>query len=494
MMFTHALIRDGAYASLLHSARRELHRAAAHWFETRDPTLRAEHLDRAEDPDAAAAYLAAARAEVAALRIEAAVPLVERGARLKASASVGHALAILEGELQRELGRGAQALAAFERARDLAANDTERCAAWIGIASVHRLTSEVAYGLAALDTALPLAVAHDERRELAHIHYLRGGLLFTAGDVASCRTEHELALRFAQESGDLEREAQAQSGLGDAFYAQGRMQSARAAFARSVAICDREGLARFAIMNRCMLAVIEHYFGESESALAGLEQARVTARKVKHRAAEAMAEECIGWILTNCGRYAEARASLEHGLTLSREIGMRRFETVCLVCLARVLWAEGSKDEARRVADAAWKLCEQFSPRFAGPSALGTIAQMTESAEERREALAAAERLLEQGCVGHSQLQFYVSAIDVALEQRDWPEAERYANALEEYSSAEPLAWANFYAERGRMLAAAGRGVVDRAALEAARRQALALGYAAAVPAIDAALSVNAPA
>jgi len=119
---------------------------------------------------------------------------------------------------------------------------------------------------------------------------------------------------------------------------------------------------------------------------------------------------------------------------------------------------------------------------------------MTESDDERREALAAAERLLEQGCVGHSQLQFYVSAIDVALEQREWSEAERYANALEEYSSAEPLPWADFYAARGRVLAAAGRGFVDRAALESARRKAVALGYVAAVPAIDAALAVTAQA
>ena len=494
LMFTHALIRDGAYASLLYSTRRELHRAAAQWYGTRDPTLRAEHLDRAEDPDAAEAYLNAARAEAAALRIDAAVPLVERGVRLTPSAPIGHALAMLEGELQRELGRGTQALAAFERARELASNDREKCAAWIGITSVHRLTSDVASGLAALDAALPLAAAQDEARELAQIHYLRGGLLFTAGDVGACRAEHELALHFAQKGGDLEREAQAQSGLADAFYAQGRMQSARAAFSRCVAICDREGFARFAIMNRCMLAVIEHYFGESESALANLEQARAIARKVKHRAAEAMAEECVGWILTNCGRYAEARGPLEHGLALSREIGMRRFETVCLVCLARVLWAEGSKDEARQVARAAWKLCEEFSPRFAGPSALGTIAHMTESDDERREALAAAERLLEQGCVGHSQLQFYVSAIDVALEQREWSEAERYANALEEYSSAEPLPWADFYAARGRVLAAAGRGFVDRAALESARRKSVALGYVAAVPAIDAALAVTASA
>src|SRR6266550_3399124 len=467
LMFTHALIRDGAYASLLHSARRELHRAVAQWLETRDPTLRAEHLDRAEDVDAAEAYLAAARAAVAALRIEAAVPLVERGARLKASAPIGHALAILEGELQRELGRAAQALAAFERARELAGNDKEKCAAWIGIASVHRLTSDVASGLAALDTALPLAAAHDEARELAHIHYLRGGLLFTAGDVGACRAEHALELQFAQESGDLEREAQAQSGLADAFYAHGRMQSARAAFARSIAICDREGFARFAIMNRCMLAVIEHYFGESAAALATLEQTRATAHKVKHLAAEAMAEECIGWILTNCGRFAEARAPLERGLALSREIGMPRFETVCLICLAPVLWNEGARDEAREVARAAWKLCQEFSPRFAGPSALATIARITESDEERRDALAAAERLLEQGGVGHSELQFYVSAIDGALEQREWSEAERYASALEDYARAEPVPWTDFFIARGRALAAAGRGAVDRAALEA---------------------------
>src|SRR5207302_7358879 len=246
-------------------------------------TLRAEHLDLAEDPDAAEAYLNAARAEAAALRIDAAVTLVERAAGLKPSMPIGHAIAMLEGELQRELGRGAQALAAFERARELASDDREKCAAWIGIASVHRLTSDVAAGLAALDAALPPAAMHAEARDLAHIHYLRGGLLFTAGDVDACRGEHELALKFAQQSGDLEREAQAQSGLADAFYAQGRMQSARAAFSRCVAICDREGFARFAIMNRCMLAVIEHYFGESESALANLEQARAIARKVKHR-------------------------------------------------------------------------------------------------------------------------------------------------------------------------------------------------------------------
>src|SRR5262249_23112559 len=51
-LFVHALIRDGIYASLTRARRVELHRAAADWFEQRDPVLRAEHLDRAESADA----------------------------------------------------------------------------------------------------------------------------------------------------------------------------------------------------------------------------------------------------------------------------------------------------------------------------------------------------------------------------------------------------------------------------------------------------------
>ena len=489
LMFTHALIRDGAYASLLHSTRRELHRAAADWYADRDPTLRAEHFDRAEDPRASEAYLEAARAEAAARRIDAALSLAERGGELKVAEPIGHALAILAGELHRQLGHAPLALAAFERARDLASDDSERLAAWIGVASVHRLTSNLAAGLAALDAAAPFAAAAGLPRESAQLHYLRGSLHFALGDVAACRAEHERALEYAQRSGDPEREAQALSGLADALYAQGRMRSAYAAFARCVGICDRAGLVRFAILNGLMLAVIESYFGEVDSSLVRIVHARDAARELRHRAAEAMADECAGWVLTAYGRYAEARAPLERGLKLSREFGMRRFEAACLPNLARVLWTEGAKDEARRAAREAWSLCEQFSPRFAGPTVLGAIAIIAENDEERRWAMATAERLLEQGCVGHCHFDFYASAIDVMLGQRQWSEALRYADALEEYAKSEPLPWSEFFVARGRALAAAGRGEGDRATLEACRKRAIELKFAPSLPALDAALA-----
>ena len=60
-LFSHALIRDGVYASLLNSSKRTLHARAAQYFEDRDPVLHAEHLERADDPRAAAAWLSAAK-------------------------------------------------------------------------------------------------------------------------------------------------------------------------------------------------------------------------------------------------------------------------------------------------------------------------------------------------------------------------------------------------------------------------------------------------
>ena len=86
LLFAHALIRDAVYDTLLGSRRRELHRRAADWYADRDPVLRAEHLGRAEDPEAARAYLAAARLQAAEYRHDAALRLVaERPRRWRPS-------------------------------------------------------------------------------------------------------------------------------------------------------------------------------------------------------------------------------------------------------------------------------------------------------------------------------------------------------------------------------------------------------------------------
>ena len=113
---------------------------------------------------------------------------------------------------------------------------------------------------------------------------------------------------------------------------------------------------------------------------------------------------------------------------------------------------------------------------------------LAETSEDRHRALADGERLLADECLSHCHLGFYQAAIDVALGERDWPSAERYAQALADYMRDEPQPLIDFLVARGRALAAAGRGQRDVAALAALRERALAWKLPAYLPAIDAAL------
>ena len=101
--FSHALIRDAVYDSLLKRRRQELHGKAGDWYGTREPGLRAEHLDRADDEGAAAAYLAAAEVDADALRFERALGLADRGYALARTDDERFGLGMLRARLLREL-------------------------------------------------------------------------------------------------------------------------------------------------------------------------------------------------------------------------------------------------------------------------------------------------------------------------------------------------------------------------------------------------------
>ena len=457
LVFGHALIRDGAYASLLRSARRTLHAAAAAWYETRDPTLRAEHLERAEDRRAAEAYLVAARGEAHAMRTEAALVLAKRAASLAKSALVRfHALALV-GDLLIDAGDAPKAIAAFEQASDTAIDDAQRCEAWIGIASGHRMTSEVAAGLAALDRAAVLADGEQRVRERAQIAYLRGSLHFARGDLDACRQPHEQALALAREAGDAEIEAWALSGLADALYAQGLLHSARDAFERCLEICERDAMTRFSLMNHCMLAIIDAYFLRLDEARARIARARRLARDLRHRLAETMCDESEAFILVTAGHLDDAAEVVARGLPLARAIGARRFEMILLVSLAQIEWHAGRAAEARARLREAWALCEAVGTAFAGGIVLGAMARFESTDAERRRALRDGEALLRAPCISHSRTGFYWHAIEATLANREWAETERYAALLDESVKAEPLPLIDRIVARARALAAAGR-------------------------------------
>jgi len=134
-LFAHALIQEAVYSSLLTSTRRELHARCAQWFAVSEPILYAQHLDRAQSPEAPLAYLAASRLEAKRFRFDSALRLAARGAAIEADADVSCALALLQGELLREMGQSKESILAFRRGLELAPRDRERCLAWTGVAA-----------------------------------------------------------------------------------------------------------------------------------------------------------------------------------------------------------------------------------------------------------------------------------------------------------------------------------------------------------------------
>ena len=481
LVFSHALIRDAAYASLLHSSRRDLHLRAADGYATRDPVLRAEHLERAEDPGAPQAFLDASQAMAAALRPDLALALAKRGAAL-ADGALAHALWRQAGTLARDLGHAGEAVDACTRAAALAGDERERCVALVDLASAYRLSSAMKEGFAALDDAQPLAERLGMTRERARIAYLRGSLHFARGERERCAEQHERALALAREAGDDACEAQASSGLADAMYASGRLVSAQGAFDRCVALCERRGDTRSALMNRLMSALMDFYRGEAARSLARIEAVAAEAREIGHRVAEVMADECAAMVLSGIGRDAEALPAVERSLALARAISSRRFVAFDLDLLGRIEARLGRREQAIAHLDEAWQVLQDVGVGLAGPMVLGARARLAASDDERRDLLARGEALLGPDAISHNHYWYRMDAIDATLDAGDLDEALRHADALERYTAPEPTAWGAFIVARGRALVAARRGEPAAALFDALRRRAEEFGYVGLLP------------
>ena len=491
-LFTHALIRDAIYDTLLRSRRRELHRRAAEWYADRDPVLCAEHLDRAEDPAAARAYLAAARSQAAEYRQEAAQQLVERGLAVAHDRRDRFELTCLQGEILHDLGTMREAGRAYQAALDAAADDRERCAAWIGLAAVKRVTDDLAGALADLDLAEKVAGRDDLLAEQARIHFLRGNLCFPRGDIEGCLREHGITLELARRAGAAELEAMALGGLGDAEYVRGRMISAYDRFRQCVELSERHGFGRIEVANRPMTAFTQWYAGDTRGALAVADTAIARAARVGHRRAEMVGHHAAFFCRHALMDFEGALLHAEAALTLAQQLGARRFETEALVFFAELHRLAGRQSEALTNAKEAVKISRETGTAFLGPFALGALALASDDRNTSQAALEEGEALLRAGAVSHNHLLFPRDAIEFYLEAGNWDGVERSAAELEQYTRSEPLPFAAFYVARGRALAALGRGQSDMAEiaaeLERLRDEGARLGMRVALPSIESAM------
>jgi tetratricopeptide (TPR) repeat protein len=464
--FAHALIRDGVYASLTLGRRAQLHRAAASLFESDDPAMSAEHLDRAGDPEAPAAYLRAARSEAALLHVARALHLAKRGLAIATKPQDLFQLATQVGSLQRDLGQGEPALASYEKAHRHAADENQRIAAMVGMASANRLLGRVTVGLQQTEILAPKVGGIDDDRMAAEFHTLRGNLAFAAANIALCKSSHKAALEAAERAGSVEWRIRALGGLGDAAYAEGYLATARRYFTECVDLADANGFIRVASPNRGMRANCEVYFLEIAEAERQCELALADAHRIGDRYLEMFAKECAAFTLLVAERSEQLAESAGEALALSRELKTDRYTSILLICFVIAVRHRRSRAELIRLCQEALDLAKHTSLTFAGPMIYGVYALVEPDPARQAELIRQGEALLQETSLVHNHAHFHRLAIEWALEHHHWSKAEHFADNLAAYFAArERLPYIDLLVDRARALAALGRNPGDTQSL-----------------------------
>ncbi|WP_170469904.1 adenylate/guanylate cyclase domain-containing protein [Ruegeria arenilitoris] len=456
LMFAHALIRDGSYATLVKSERARLHRQAAKWFEDRDATLRAQHLDRAGANNAAQAYLEAADKLILAFQFDDASPLIERALELPSPAGVRFDLLCARGETHRLQGLSDDALREFKEAAELADTGEQVCRVHIGLAQAARQASLYQEALESLDIAEAAAERCGSDRDIAQINYVRGNVYFPLGQVKKALESNEKALTLARKLESARLEVGALSGFGDANFMNAKMQTATGFYTQAVERAREKGLVRDLAANLHNLSVARSYTGDVAQGKKDAQEAIEVSQKYFAFVPECVAQTCLGVAHTFLGELDQALDSFSVSAEIAHRVGAKRLEAQALEHLARTQVYAGVIEAARETGRRAVDIALEHGRNFVGPKALSALAMAETDPEAQDRHLKLGEEIIAEGCVGHSHLHFYTDASAVMLARQDWDEATRYADALAKFTADEPLPMVNLSIQQARTLAECG--------------------------------------
>ncbi len=457
-LFAHALIQEGAYSSLLNPQRVEWHRRAANWYAERDLILHAEHLEYAGDAAAPDAYRRAAQEQFTQFRPEKAMHLVRAGLNI-APDSDSFELKCLEGELLRILGSASESIPAYRSASQVATDDIELCRALVGVSEGLEITEDHEELIKVLAEAEILATNHSLSHEMAKILRLRAGVFFFKSDKEACFEASNAALKYAHDSNSLELVARALSGLGDAEYNRGYFNSAFHYFDQCIELAREQGLGRVLAANLSMRGWISHFRNDVDATKVDYHEALELAMKTRDLRSELITLSG-GTIWAEMGDLDKGQEWLDKGMAIVQKLGSQLFEGEYLYLFAKVECMKGDYERARRYAEESVSILKasESGMTFRGPTALGIYAITLDEPESRHDILREAELLLAGNCLDHNYHDFYENAMQACLRAGDWDEVDRYAQALEDHTISEPIPRCKLFCDRGRALAAHGRG------------------------------------
>ena len=360
------------------------------------------------------------------------------------------------------------------------------------MAACMRITTDYKEGLQLLEKCEPVGVKHHLTLQLSRLHHLRGNLYFSLGNIDGCHKEHQRALEYAREVVSAEDEARALGGLGDAEYARGRMKSAVEALRMCVERCRKHGFGRIEVANLSQMVNSQVHLGNYSCARAlkdSLEAVQAASR-VSHDRAQMNALGGVCNVAFELGDAVLMETSSQHGLALAQKLKARNWVPLWRMHSALVFYLRGERHRACEELERGVQTESAHS--FIGPWVFGCLSMISTDSPARARALREGKRLLDKGSMGSNHLNYYRFAMEGCLDAEEWSEVDRYAQALEDFTGAEPLPMSNFFIARGRVLAAFGRGIRDEATMDEIRRlldEAERLELKVATPALEDALA-----
>jgi tetratricopeptide (TPR) repeat protein len=372
----------------------------------------------------------------------------------------GFALKCLKGDLLRYLGSVKESIDIFREALVMATADLECCQACIGIAEGLRITEEYDEMLEHLDVADNLASPQKYPAESAQIFKLRGNAYFSRGENEACLEASRRCLEYARQAQSPSLEAQALGNLADAEQARARMVSALEYSRKCVEISREHGLGRILAANLGVVALALFYQNEFEATLLHYREAFELADKIGDPGAKMGPMQGLACRMADtlwADDLTKAKNTVGEANDIARGVGAQLMEGWGQMCLARIALQEGRRSKARELALETLDLFRKSGVRTWEPMVLGVLAQATDDPEQHHSALAEGEGILGISS-GEACFYFYRDAMEACLQSGEWDEVNRYANALEDYTCAEPLPLTDFFIARGRALAKFGRG------------------------------------
>lgn len=435
--FAHALIRDAVLGALPDARRSAIQRALA--LTESDPGMRAERWADAGDARAFPAFMEVAGQRRIAFQWFAALAALERASDVAVDARQQAEALIARGELHEEQGEGRRSLQCFETALlrlDAASMDDAdalltRCR--LGLLAAHRLLGQ-------FDKADALvrhlrrrfdapSVRRDDPLSAARLDHLRGAIAFSRGQLELCRTAHSAALHTLESADPPQTRnrvyAQALSGMGDALYAQGAFHAARGAMAQCVGLAREQGLGRIEVSTLHMLGIVTAYGGDTDEAVALTQTCWEHACQVGDARAMLLSELNIALTRFWQDRAGDALDACDGGVARAEWMGSPLLMGMTRAFTGHIRMVGGDLEAARRDATLSLEHLRHAGERLFGGVAYGLALALAcrgdeHGSGERADAwMAEGLLLLESSVVSHNYLYFTLGAVPVAHARAD---------------------------------------------------------------------------